>query len=124
MSNALDHSKGYPPSIGVPDTDSVGERIQRAFPGARVVKTLNTVTAAVMVDPGGLADGEHDVFVCGNDPQAKAEVTRILQDWLGWKRVIDLGDISMSRGVEMYVPLWLRLFGWVGSPWFNVKVVS
>ena len=91
---------------------------------ARVVKTLNTVTASVMVDPRQLAGGEHTMFVCGNDAGAKTQVNEILQDWFGWKYVIDLGDISAARGMEMYLPLWLRLMGALGSPMINVKVVK
>jgi 8-hydroxy-5-deazaflavin:NADPH oxidoreductase len=66
VANALDFSQGMPPSLAIVNTDSLGERIQAAFPGARVVKTLNTVNAGVMVDPGSVP-GEHVVFVCGDD---------------------------------------------------------
>ena len=54
---------------------------------------------------------------------AKAEVTRILSEWFGWKDVIDLGDITNARGTEMYLPLWVRLFGTLATPSFNIKVV-
>ncbi|MBP1694270.1 MAG: hypothetical protein H6Q37_2153, partial [Chloroflexi bacterium] len=60
----------------------------------------------------------------GNDAGAKTQVSEILQDWFGWKYVIDLGDISAARGMEMYLPLWLRLMGALGSPMINVKVVK
>ena len=62
-----------PPTLLVKDTDSLGEQIQRAFPDARVVKTLNTMTAALMVDPAQLAGGDHTVFVCGDDAEAKKD---------------------------------------------------
>ena len=122
VSNPLDFSKGMPPTLSVCNDDSVGEQIQRAFPEARVVKTLNTMNAAIMVDPASVP-GEHDVFVCGNDDDAKAQVSELLQSF-GWpaERIIDLGDISAARGMEMYLPLWLRLMGAVG-PQFNIKVV-
>jgi predicted dinucleotide-binding enzyme len=123
IANPLDVSHGMPPSLLVVNTDSLGEQIQRAFPGARVVKTLNTVTARVMVEPGEVGDGEHTMFVCGNDPSAKDEVTRVLKDWFGWRDVLDLGDITNARGMEMYVSLWIRLWGGLGIPMFNVKVV-
>jgi 8-hydroxy-5-deazaflavin:NADPH oxidoreductase len=122
VSNALDFSGGFPPTLSVCNTDSVGEQVQREFPEARVVKTLNTVNALVMTDPGRLAGGDHDLFVSGNDPDAKARVTELLSEWFGWRNVIDLGDITTARGTEMYLPLWLRLMS-VNGPAFNIKVV-
>jgi predicted dinucleotide-binding enzyme len=123
VSNPLDVSAGFPPTLSVCNTDSLAEQIQRAHPQARVVKTLNTVNAHVMVDPRRIGDGDHDVFVSGDDQAAKAEVTRILHEWFGWEHVVDLGDISTSRGPEMYLALWLRLFGALGDSMVNVKVV-
>jgi len=102
------------------NTDSVAEQIQSAFPEAKVVKTLNTMTAAVMVNPG-LVPGEHDVFVSGNDAEAKAQVTDLLRAF-GWRNIIDLGDISTARGPEMVLPLWLRLMGAFKSPIMNFHV--
>jgi predicted dinucleotide-binding enzyme len=124
IANALDASHGMPPSLSVSNTDSLGEQIQRAFPHVKVVKTLNTINAFVMVNPRQLADGDHHVFVSGNDADAKAQVTNLLKSWFGWKHVLDLGDITTARGVEMYLPLWLRLFGAVQTPMLNVKVVT
>ncbi len=71
IANPLDFSHGFPPSLNPVNTDSLGEQIQRAFPEARVVKTLNTMTASVMVDPASVAGGDHSVFVSGNDAAAK-----------------------------------------------------
>lgn len=122
ISVPLDLAKGFPPSILFSGDDSLGEQIQRAVPGAKVVKTLNTVNCNVMVEPSRVP-GEHDVFVSGDNPDAKAKVTEILRDWFGWKSVIDLGDISTARGTEGYILLWLRLWGTVKSPDFNIKVV-
>ncbi|MDQ3587594.1 MAG: NAD(P)-binding domain-containing protein [Actinomycetota bacterium] len=122
VANALDFSRGMPPVLAFCNDDSLGERIQREFAEARVVKTLNTVNAEVMVDPA-LAGGETDVFVCGDDEEAKAQVTGLLGDF-GWGSVVDLGDITAARGAEMYLPLWLRLFGAKGTGHLNVKVVS
>lgn len=122
VSNPLDFSRGMPPTLFVKDTDSLGEQIQRAFPAVRVVKTLNTLTVALQADPGRLAGGDHSVFVSGDDADAKAAVTRLLES-LGHTDVIDLGDLSTARGTEMYLPLWLRLWGALGTPLFNVKVV-
>lgn len=122
IANPLDFSKGMPPSLTVCNTDSLGEQIQRAFPRAKVVKTLNTVNAFVMVDPGKVAGGDHDLFVCGNDPEAKATVTGWLKSWFGWKNVIDLGDMTNARGAEMVLPIWVRLMGALKTPMFNFKI--
>jgi hypothetical protein len=124
VSNPLDFSRGMPPSLFVCNTDSLGEQIQRAFPAAHVVKTLNTMNALLMIDPQQVAGGDHTVFVSGNDAGAKKQVTDMLTHWLGWKQVIDLGDITTARGAEMILPLWVCLMGVVGSPMFNVKVVK
>jgi len=123
ISNALDFSAGFPPAILNSSTDSLGERIQRAFPDARVVKTLNTINADVMVNPG-LIPGGHSVFLSGNDPAAKQTVSELLRSF-GWtdEDVIDLGDITTARGPEMYVALWVRLLGTFGTH-FNIRVVK
>jgi predicted dinucleotide-binding enzyme len=123
VSNPLDFSNGMPPTLTVCNTDSLAEQIQAAFPEARVVKSLNTVTSAVMVDPLSLAGGEHAMFVCGDDDGAKAEVTALLQQ-LGWRHIVDLGDLTAARALEMYVPLWLRLYQTLGTPMVNVAVVG
>ena len=122
VSNPLDFSRGMPPKLTVCNTDSLGEQIQHAFPETKVVKTLNTVTHNIMVNPA-LLPGRHDVFVSGNDAAAKASVTKILMDWFGWKSVIDLGDITTARGVEMLLPLWMSVMGVVQTSDFNFMVV-
>jgi 8-hydroxy-5-deazaflavin:NADPH oxidoreductase len=122
VSNPLDFSNGFPPTLTVKDTDSVAEQIQRAFPDARVVKTLNTVTASVMVDPGSVGEGDTTVFVAGDDASARAE-TRALLESLGWRDVIELDGLQNARGLEMWVSLWVRLMGTLGTPVFNIKVV-
>jgi predicted dinucleotide-binding enzyme len=122
ISNPLDFSRGMPPSLTVVNTDSLGEQIQRAFPNAKVVKTLNTMTARVMVEPGLVANGEHHVFVSGNDADARKRVAQLLEQWFGWRSVIDLGDITTARGTEMWLPLWLRIWGAIGTPMFNLKI--
>ncbi len=123
MANPLDFSKGMPPILSVCNTDSLAEQIQRAFPTAKVVKTLNTVNSGVMVDPSQVAGGDHHVFVSGNDESAKADVTRILKEWFGWRNVLDLGDITSARGAEMLLPLWLRLSMALQGPSVTIKVV-
>jgi predicted dinucleotide-binding enzyme len=122
VANPLDFSQGMPPTLTVCNDDSLGERIQAAFPQARVVKALNTVNAQVMTDPGRLP-GAHNVFVCGNDAEAKAAVRELLQAF-GWPQesIVDLGEIGAARGSEMYLPLWLRLMGALGTAEFNIQV--
>lgn len=122
VANALDFSRGMPPTLSVCNDDSLGERIQAAFPEARVVKALNTVNARVMTDPRRVP-GEHNLFVCGNDEDAKSAVTDLLESF-GWPReaILDLGEISAARGMEMYLPLWLRLMGTLETPDFNIGV--
>lgn len=124
ITNPLDFSKGMPPSLFVSNTDSLGEQIQRALPRAKVIKTLNTVTALLQVNPRQLADGDHHIFVSGNDLSAKAQVIQILKDWYGWKNVFDLGNITTARGAEMLLPIWVQLWGVIQSPLFNFKIVS
>ena len=123
VANPLDFSAGFPPTLSVANTDSLAEQIQAELPAAHVVKTLNTITASVMVDPGSVP-GEHHVFVSGDDVAAKQIVTRLLAD-LGWPAasVIDLGGIRSARAAEMYVSMWLALMGAVGSPVFNIRLV-
>jgi predicted dinucleotide-binding enzyme len=122
ISNPLDFSKGMPPSLFVSNTDSLGEQIQRRFPAARVVKTLNTVNAYVMVDPQKVAGGDHTMFVSGNDVEARRQVTGWLREWFGWRDVIELGDITTARGTEMLLPLWVRTWGALGTPMFAFRV--
>ncbi|MDQ2693223.1 MAG: NAD(P)-binding domain-containing protein [Chloroflexota bacterium] len=110
-------------TLTVCNDDSLGEQIQRAFPETKVVKTLNTVNANVMVDPAKLLEQTH-VFVSGDDIEAKAQVVRILRDWFGWKQIIDLGGIETARGAEMYVLLWHNLRNAISSQRFNIKVVT
>ena len=120
VANPLDFSQGMPPTLSVCNDDSLAEQIQRAFPDARVVKALNTVNAAVMTDPATVP-GDHDMFVAGNDEQAKADVASLLESF-GWRSILDLGDLTAARGLEMYLPLWLRLMGAIGGPGFNIHV--
>lgn len=122
VSNPLDFSKGMPPTLLVKDTDSLAEQIQRAFPEARVVKTLNTLTAPLMVNPTQLAGGDHSVFMSGDDADAKAAVADLLRSF-GWRDIIDLGGLVTARGAEMSLPAWLALMGALQTHFFNLKVV-
>ncbi|WP_242344646.1 NADPH-dependent F420 reductase [Anaeromyxobacter terrae] len=124
VANALDASKGGPPILAIGNTDSLAEAIQRAFPGARVVKALNTMWCGVMVNPRMLPDSHH-TYLSGNDAEAKKVVKGLLRSF-GWREeeILDLGDLSTARGTESILPLWLRIYGVSGSGAFNFKVVS
>ncbi len=123
ISNPLDFSKGFPPSLFVSNTDSLGEQLQHAFPKVKVVKALNTLTCFLMVAPRLLPDTHH-IFLCGNDAGAKAEVRTLLSSF-GWAddEMLDLGDITNARGTEQLLPVWVRLYGTFRSGMFNFKVV-
>jgi predicted dinucleotide-binding enzyme len=124
VANPLDFSGGMPPTLSVCNDDSLGERIQASFPDAKVVKALNTMNASVMVEPDSLGESTN-VFVCGNDSGAKARVIELLETF-GWLSgdIIDLGDITAARGTEMYLPIWLRMMGALGTPQFNIRAVK
>jgi predicted dinucleotide-binding enzyme len=122
ISNPLDFSAGFPPTLTVKDSDSLAEQIQRTFPELRVVKSLNTLTAALMVAPEAVGGGDHTVFVSGDDADAKQVVLGLLAE-LGHRDVIDLGDLSTARGTEMLLALWVRIMAALGTPMFQLKVV-
>jgi predicted dinucleotide-binding enzyme len=119
----LDYSQGRPPRLATANTDSLGEQIQRAFPDALVVKTLNTMFVEVMIDPGRLP-GQHNVFVAGDDEQAKRVVADLLGQF-GWpdEAIIDLGGIQAARATEMYVPLFFSMVACLGTYDLNIAVV-
>ena len=123
VANALDHSAGFPPAVLASDAGSLAERLQAAFPGALVVKSLNTMTSAVMVRPR-LLPGRHVNFLAGNDAGAKSVVCELLAEF-GWQpqELVDLGDLSGARGMELYLPLWLRTYQVLGDAAFNLNIV-
>lgn len=121
VANPLDFSQGMPPTLTICNTESLGERIQAHFPSVKVVKALNTVNCELMLQPGKLS-GEHDLFICGDDTQAKERVTELLRSF-GWQHVHDLGGIANARGTEMLLALWIRLMQALGTPLFNFHVV-
>jgi predicted dinucleotide-binding enzyme len=122
--NPLDFSKGFPPSLFVGNTDSLAERIQSAFPSAHVVKAWNTMSAALMTNPAAVADGDHTLLICGNNADAKAAFTAIARESFGWKHVADIGDLTGARAMEAYVTLWVRAMSALGTPLFNVRIVT
>lgn len=125
VSNPLQQDKEGAMILGFCNNDSLGERIQKAFPRTRVVKALNTVNCDIMIEPSRVP-GDHNLFICGNDPAAKKQVSEHLSDWFNWKidNIIDVGDITAARGTEMMMPLWMRLFqGVIGHSHFNWQIV-
>jgi len=126
VANPLDFSKGMPPTLSLVNDTSLGETIQKAYPETKVVKTLNTLNCTLMVDANKLAGGDHNLFICGNDKEAKQKVKDLLHDNFNWKteNIIDLGDITNSRGSEQLLPIWIRLWGALGTADFNFKIVK
>lgn len=124
IANPLDFSKGMPPTLSIVNDNSLGEEIQKNHPKAKVVKTLNTMNCNLMVNPS-LVNGDHSVFVSGNDEESKEIVRTILKSF-GWKEnnIIDLGDITTSRGSEQLLPIWIRLWGRFGNPNFNFHIAK
>ncbi len=127
ISNPLDFSKGMPPSLipSLSNTNSLGEEIQKLFPQAKVVKTLNTMWCGLMVNPNMIGGGNHTNFICGNDADAKSKVKSLLNEF-GWKNenILDLGDITNARGTEAVLPIWLRVWSATQNGAFNFKIVS
>ena len=126
VSNPLDFSKGMPPGL-IPElqnTNYLGEEIQKTFPEARIVKTLNTVWCGLMVNPGLIGNGSHINYLCGNDPGAKAEVKKLLNQ-IGWREenILDLGDITGARATESVMPIWLRVMAAIQTGAFNFRLV-
>ena len=122
IANPLDFSNGMPPSLFISNTDSLGEQIQKEFPELKVVKSLNTMNTFIMMHPESIS-GDHNVFVSGNNANAKEKVISLLKS-IGWKQetIIDLGDITTARGTEMLLPIWLRLWGALGHANFNFHI--
>ncbi|MFN3841485.1 MAG: NADPH-dependent F420 reductase [Cyclobacteriaceae bacterium] len=127
VANPLDFSKGQPASLlpTLSNTNSLGEEIQKTFPKAKIVKTLNTMWCGLMVNPNMIGGGDHTNFICGNDMDAKAKVKTLLKEF-GWKEqnILDLGDITNARGTEAVLPIWLRVWAATKNGAFNFKVVQ
>jgi 8-hydroxy-5-deazaflavin:NADPH oxidoreductase len=118
--NELDFSRGFPAALASEER-SVAGRIQEAFPNLKVVKCLNTLAAPLMVNPKMLKGGDHTVLLAGNDAGAKGKVADLLKAF-GWTDILDLGDLSAARGMEMYLGLWVRLYGSLKNGMINIKV--
>ncbi|HVM31693.1 MAG TPA: NADP oxidoreductase, partial [bacterium] len=118
--NELDFSKGFPMALAS-EARSVAADLQAAFPNLKVVKCFNTLAAPLMVNPGMLKGGDHTIFLSGNDPSAKAQVVELLKSF-GWTDILDLGDLSAAKGQEMYMGMWVRLYGSLKNGMINIKV--
>ena len=127
LTNPLDFSHGMPPRIlDEFSRVSLGEKLQEALPNAFVVKALNTINCHVMVDAREVNKGDHHLFVCGNNQDAKNKVMHFLVDNFHWKaeNLLDLGGIDKASLTEAYVPLWVSLMQVLGTPKFNIKLVK
>ncbi len=111
--NPLDFSKRMPPGLFVGTTDSLGERIQRMLPNAKVVKCFNIVNNQTMTNPR-MKEGLPDMIICGNDEGAKRQVANLVKEF-GWGEPIDIGGIDGARWLEAYTALWVRLAMKLGS---------
>jgi len=119
--NPLDFSRGMPPGLFVGLTDSLGERIQRKLPSAKVVKCFNTIGNVQMVDPK-FVDGQAEMMICGNDAAAKQQVAEIVKSF-GWPGVIDIGGIEQARWLEALVPLWVGVGAALNTWKHGIKVL-
>src|SRR5258706_998908 len=126
IANPLDFTTTPPTLISeFANTNSIGENIQQQYPKAKVVKTLNTFGMTLGVNPKQLKNGNHSVFVSGNDESAKAKTKTLLTEF-GWEidNIIDLGDITGARAMEMYLILAVRMKMLFGESIFNIKVIK
>jgi hypothetical protein len=75
-----------------------------------------------MVNPS-LVPGDPDMFVCGNNNEAKEQVSALLKEF-GWNNIIDLGGIDSARVLEPFVLLWIK--GWLHfqTPYFAMKFLK
>lgn len=105
--NPLDFSGGGPPRLSITGADSLGERVQRALPGARVVKAFNTIGNPYFVDPA-FSDGKPTMLIAGNDADAKRTVADVLADF-GWSDVVDIGGIEGARELEAICIAWVKI---------------
>jgi 8-hydroxy-5-deazaflavin:NADPH oxidoreductase len=111
--NPLDFSGGFPPKLSITGEDSLGERVQRTLPDAKVVKAFNTIGNAYFVDPS-FSDGKPTMLIAGNDADAKKTVGDVLADF-GWPEPVDLGGIEASRELEAICIAWVKIGGARGA---------
>jgi 8-hydroxy-5-deazaflavin:NADPH oxidoreductase len=111
--NPLDFSAGFPPKLSVSGEDSLGERVQRALPGAKVVKAFNIIGSPYFVDPS-FSEGRPTMLIAGDDAGAKSKVTDLLADF-GWSDIVDIGGIEGSRELEAICIAWVKIGGVRGA---------
>ncbi len=111
--NPLDFSAGFPPKLSITGEDSLGERVQRALPDARVVKAFNTIGNPYFVDPE-FTEGRPTMLIAGNDDAAKSIVGDVLADF-GWPDPVDIGGIEGSRELEAICIAWVKIGGRRGA---------
>ena len=111
--NPLDFSGGFPPKLSIAGEDSLGERVQRALPEARVVKAFNTIGNPYFVDPS-FSEGQPTMLIAGDDQSAKDTVRDVLTDF-GWSDTVDIGGIEGSRELEAICVVWVKIGGARGA---------
>jgi predicted dinucleotide-binding enzyme len=111
--NPLDFSGGFPPRLSITGEDSLGERVQRALPDAKVVKAFNTIGNPYFVDPS-FSEGQPTMLIAGDDEGAKRTVGHVLADF-GWSDAVDIGGIEGSRELEAICIAWVKIGGIRGS---------
>lgn len=114
VTNPLDFSEGMPPKLGVNVGHSGGEQIQSWLPNTKVVKAFNIINAYTMINPN-LEEGKPDLFICGNDADAKKKVTDIAKEF-NWESIIDIGGIKESFLLEALTILWVN-YGFKHNQW-------
>ena len=111
--NPLDFSGGFPPKLSISGEDSLGERVQRALPDAKIVKAFNIIGNPYFVDPS-FSEGQPTMLIAGNDADAKRTVTDLLADF-GWSDIVDIGGIDGSRELEAICIAWVKIGGVRGA---------
>jgi predicted dinucleotide-binding enzyme len=104
--NPLDFSQGVPPRLSISGQDSLGERVQRLLPDAKVVKAFNTIGNPYFVDPQ--LDGDQPTMFIAGDDDAKRTVGEVLESF-GWPPAVDIGDITGSRELEALCIMWVKI---------------
>jgi predicted dinucleotide-binding enzyme len=120
--NPLDFSGGFPPKLSISGEDSLGERVQRTLPEAKVVKAFNIIGNAYFVDPS-FSEGGPTMLIAGDDAEAKRTVTDLLTDF-GWSEVVDIGGIEGSRELEAICIAWVKIGGVRGAWDHGFKLLS
>lgn len=111
--NPLDFSDGFPPKLAISGEDSLGERVQRTLPDAKVVKAFNIIGNPYFVEPS-FPDGQPTMLIAGDDDDAKRIVADVLADF-GWPEPFDIGGIEGARELEAICIAWVKIGGARGA---------